>query len=215
VPKLSPEELQSRLRFDWNITQRMNTPLVQIQGFKSLSDLKRRKDSITKERDSHQASAYLVEYRLRSLVGEGIFHDQFQVSIDLLTGGNYPFSVPACFVTSHPIPWSPHFLPRNGAICLGELWTQARGAMTLGHLVVHICKLLNFDEPDREPSYGGWNAAAVNYWRTVLNRLPITKGLVYPTLPTEVTHAIEVPHKPLFRPATSTAARSHFRPGRR
>src|SRR5262249_47522355 len=129
-----------------------------------------------------------------------------------------PFSEPACFVTSRPIPWSPHFLPSSGAICLGELWGQARGAMTLGHLIVHLCKLLNFDEPDREPSYGGWNAAAVNYWRTVLRRRPVTEGLAYPTLPAEVPHAVELPQKPLFRPAAaagSPAARPLFLPRRR
>jgi hypothetical protein len=205
------------LRFDWAIVQKMNSPLVLIQAFKSLAELGRRKDHIVKKEDSHRASAYLVEYRVRSLVGEGVFHDHFEVSIDPLAGGNYPYSQPACFVTSQPVPWSPHFLKRTGAICLGELWTQARGAMTLGHLIVHICKLLNFDEPDREPSYGGWNAAAVKYWRRVLNRQPITQGLVYPTLPADITHAIEVPSKRLFQPAPAAVlipARPHFRPAR-
>jgi len=218
VPKLSLEQLQSRLRFDWAIARKMNGPLVLFQAFKSLADLGRRKDPVVKEEDGHRARAYSVEYRVRSLVGEGEFHDRFHVSFDLLNGGDYPFTEPACFVTSTPIPWSPHFLPRTGAICLGELWTQARGAMTLGHLVIHVAKLLNFDEEDRESSYGGWNPAAVKYWRKVLNRQPITKGLVYPTLPAEVTHAIEIPHKPLFQPAAAagfTAAQPHFRPARR
>src|SRR5262249_40258491 len=146
---------------------------------------------VVREQDAHRACAYLVEYQVRSLVGAGQFHDRFQISIDLLVGGDYPFSQPACFVTSKPIPWSPHFFSKNGAICLGELWTQERGSMTLGHLIIHICKLLNFDEPDREPSYIGWNAAAVNYWRTVLHCQPIDKELVYPTLPASVTHGIE------------------------
>ncbi len=218
MPKLNPEQLQSRLRFDWTIARQMNGPLVTIRAFKSLADLGRRKNPVVKEQDGPRACAYLVEYRVRSLVGEGVFHDRFEVSIDLMAGGSYPYSEPACFVTSEPIPWSPHFLPGEGAICLGELWAQARGAMMLGHLVVHIARLLNFDEPDREPSYGGWNAAAVNYWRRVLNRQPITKGLVYPTLPAEVIHEVEVPDKPLFRPAAATAfgaARPHFRPAMR
>jgi hypothetical protein len=97
------------------------------------------------------------------------------------------------------------------------MWSQARGEITLGHLIVHICKLLNFDEPDREPSYGGWNADAVRYWRKELGRQPITKGLVYPTLPAEVTHAVTIPCKPLFRPAAAAivAVQPHFRPVRR
>jgi hypothetical protein len=215
VPKLKADQLQSRLRFDWTVTRNMNSPLVQIQAYKSVADLGRRQHPIVNEEDAHRACAYLVEYRVRSLVAEGVFHDRFEVAIDLLAGGNYPFTEPACFVTSRPVPWSPHFQARSGAICLGALWTQARGAMTLGHLIVHIAKLLNFDEPDREPSYGGWNAAAVRYWRQVLHRQPVTKDLVYPTLPAEVTHAIEVPEQPVFRPAPAagfSVARPHFRP---
>ncbi len=218
MPKLNPQELQSRLLFDWTIATKMASPLVHIEAFRGVADLSRGKNAIVKQQDGPQACAYLVEYRIRSLIGEGIFHNRFQVTIDLLSGGNYPFSEPACYVTSQPIPWSPHFLAGQGSICLGELWAQSRGAMTVGHLIVHICKLLNFDEPDRGPSYSGWNAAAVQYWRTVLKRQPIEKGLIYPTLPAEVTHAIEVPQKPVFRAAAAAPGapvRSHFRAARR
>src|SRR5262245_15186912 len=97
VSKLNPEQLQSRLRFDWAIIQSKNGTLVEIQEFKSLADLGHRKNPVVKEKDAHRACAYAVEYRVRSLVGEGVFHDRFQVSIDLLAGGNYPFSEPACF----------------------------------------------------------------------------------------------------------------------
>jgi hypothetical protein len=217
VSKLTPEELNSRLRFDWNIAQKMKSPLVSVQAFKNMTVLRRRKHLIMNQEQAHLASAYLVEYRIRSLVGEGKFHDRFEVSIDVLGGENYPYSPPACCVTSRPVPWSPHFLSANGAICLGDLWSQARGAMTLGHLIVHIAKLLNFDEPDREPSYGGWNPAAVTYWRKVMKRMPVTKALAYPTLPAEVTHAIEIPRKPLFQPtsvAGFTPTNPQFRPGR-
>jgi hypothetical protein len=218
VRKLNPEQLQHRLRFDFRTTQKVDSPLVRIQAFKSLADLRGPKNPILTERDGHRACAYLVEYRVRSLVGENEFHDRFLVSHDFLAGGNYPYSEPACCVISQPIPWSPHFLPGRAAICLGTLWTQAGGRMPFGQLIIHICKLLNFDEPDREPSDGGWNAAAVRYWRKVLHRQPITPGLAYPTLPADVTHGIEVPRKPLFQPASAagrTAPHPLFRPARR
>jgi hypothetical protein len=158
-------------------------------------------------------------YRIRSLIESGRFHDRFDVSMDLLAGGDYPYSQPTCFVVSQPVPWSPHFLAGNGAICLGELWTQAHGGITLGHLIVHVAKLLNFDEPDREPSYGGWNAAAVRYWRQVMKRQPVTKGLSYPLLPPEITHGMGTHAKTLFRPAAaaepSASAPTLFRPVRR
>jgi hypothetical protein len=215
MPKLDPKQLQSRLRFDWTIAQKMNGPIVSVQAFKGLGDLSGRKDPIVKEEAAHRACVYSIEYQVRSLVGEAKYHDRFEISVDLLSGGNYPYSQPGCFVTSKPVPWSPHFSPHSGAICLGELWTEAVGTMTLGHLIVHLARLLNFDEPDREPSYGGWNPEATKYWRTVLKCQPITPGLVYPTLPAEVTHGIEILHKPLFRPAAAAGVRalqSHFRP---
>ena len=207
MPKLNPEELQSRLRFDWRIAQGITSPLLAIQAFKSMPDLNRRKNPISGLQDAHRAVSYLVEYRIRSLVGKGKFHQRFDVSIDLLAGGNYPYSEPQCFVISQPIPWSPHFLPSKGAICLGELWTSSRGSITLGHLILHIAKLLNFDEPDRESSYGGWNAEAVNYWRQVMKRQPVTPGLVYPALPPELTHGLKSDiGRVLFRATTVAAA---------
>ena len=219
MSKLSPEELASRLRFDWSITQQMKSALVKTQAFQNMTDLARRRNPIVNPIESHKAAAYLVEYRIRSLIGPGQFRDRFDVSMDLLAGGNYPYTQPACFVISQPVPWSPHFLLGNGTICLGELWTQAHGAITAGHLIIHVAKLLNFDEPDREPSYGGWNAKAVKYWRHVMKHQPITKGLAYPILPPEITHRVNANAKPLFRPATPAApfapTKTLFRPAGR
>jgi hypothetical protein len=215
MAKLTPEELRSRLRFDWNIMQQMKSPLVTTRAFGSMSDLASGSRPILNAEDSHKAVAYLVEYHIRSLIGPAKFHDRFDVSMDLMAGGNYPFSQPACFVVSKPVPWSPHFLTGNGAVCLGELWTAACGDITAAHLVIHIAKLLNFDEPDREPSYGGWNAKAVHYWRHVMKRQPITAGLPYPVVPPEFTHGLSPNSKPLFRPAAAavfTPSKSLFRP---
>lgn len=219
MPKLSPEELNSRLRFDWNIVQRMKSPLATIAAFKSMNDLKASKHPITDAAEAHRAIAYLVEYRIKSLVDAGRFHDRFDVSIDLMAGGNYPYSEPACFVISRPVPWSPHFLPSAGSICLGELWSAAAGNITLGHLIIHIAKLLNSDEADREPGYSGWNAQAVQYWRHVMKRQPVTPGLQYPVVPPQITHGVTAETKPLFCPASAAApsfapAPSLFRPAR-
>ena len=216
MSKLTPDQRNSRLRLDWNIASRMNGPLAAIQAFRSMADLAGRKHPIQSPEDSHKAVAYLVEYHIRSLIGAAKFHDRFDISMDLMAGGNYPFSDPACFVVSRPIPWSPHFLTGNGSVCLGELWTAARGNITLGHLIIHVAKLLNFDEPDREPSYGGWNAKAMAYWRHVMKRQPVTNGLSYPVIPPEFTHGVTQTSTPLFRPAAVATpfapARTLFRP---
>jgi hypothetical protein len=204
MPKLSPEQLNSRLRLDWNIMQQINSPLVTIQAFRNMSDLMGRNRPVLDAVEAHKAVAYLVEYHIKSLIGPDRFHDRFDVSMDLLAGGDYPYTAPACFVISRPVPWSPHFFPSNGAICLGELWTAAGGNILLAHLLVHVAKLLNFDEPDREPSYGGWNAEAVQYWRKKMNRQPVTPGLAYPVIPPEFTHGLTADSKPLFRPVSGT-----------
>jgi hypothetical protein len=57
-------------------------------------------------------------------------------------------------------------------------------------VVLHVAKLLNWDEP-LESLYGGWNPAAVAWWKRHLNSQPITPGLKYPALPLEITHGTE------------------------
>ena len=63
------------------------------------------------------------------------------------------------------------------------MWKDSRGKMLFGELVVHVAKLLNFDEIPRSENYGGFNPAAAEYWRTKLGRQPITRNLPYPPLP--------------------------------
>ncbi|MGB8294690.1 MAG: hypothetical protein WCG85_04620 [Polyangia bacterium] len=111
------------------------------------------------------------------------------MKLDLLAGGNYPFSDPAAICLGAPLPWSPHFHPSSGTVCLGDAWRSAQGRMLAGQIVVHIMRLLNFDEPDQE-RYGGWNPPAVRYWRSILGTRPLHPDLQYPVLPAEVTHAL-------------------------
>jgi hypothetical protein len=117
-----------------------------------------------------------------------------------LAEGNYPFSKPASWVISKPIPWSPHF--KYGApICIGTIWSQS-GSTLLGHLLKHIAKLLNFDEVARGGGYVGWNGQATRFWKKELNEQPITPGLTYPSLPTDRTHGVKhtTTTPGLFRP---------------
>jgi hypothetical protein len=76
--------------------------------------------------------------------------------------------------------------------------------MLAAQLVVHVMRLFNCDEPDRE-HYGGWNPAAVQYWRTVLGTRPLNPDLRYPVLPAEVTHAVD-DDSSAFRPAGEGSA---------
>jgi hypothetical protein len=81
------------------------------------------------------------------------------------------------------MPWTPHF-SRNRPICTDEeIWLAAKGRLLLGHWLVHVAKLLNFDEIPRTENYGGYNPDAAAYWRAKLNRQPLTPDFPYPVLP--------------------------------
>ena len=56
----------------------------------------------------------------------------------------------------------------------------------------------------RGSGYRGWNGAAVDYWQRELKEQPITPGLTYPMLPTEITHGRQQASHTLFRPVTAS-----------
>jgi hypothetical protein len=138
---------------------------------------------------AHLARHYRVEYRIKTLSGPDRYHDWTLVHIDLLANGNYPYSMPACWVLSDPMPWSPHF-KKGQPICIGRGWSVAQGRMLLGQLLIHIAMLLNFDEA-REKVDVGWNREAAEFWEKKLKMQPITPDLVYPRLPLEKTHGVQ------------------------
>jgi hypothetical protein len=110
-------------------------------------------------------------------------------------------------VISDKVPWSPHFR-KNLPVCAGEIWTESRGTMILGHLLIHVAKLLNFDELLRTADYNGYNPEAAYYWRTKLNMQPINPGLLYPVLP----DIASPPMSDLFSPPLRSLVNSIFKP---
>ena len=203
MAKLSAQQLSSRLKFDFRIATTMNCSTLQVEAYASAANLNDRKKRLSTRNNTGRASHYRLDYRIKSLVARDKFHNQFTVLVDLLAGGNYPFSEPKCQVISTPIPWSPHFT-KGAPICIGESWQQQNGRATIGHLMIHIAKLLNFDEPPREATYRGWNGAAVDYWRDVLKYRPITPGLAYPNI-----------DRKILDPGQVKSPQATFRPVRR
>lgn len=184
---LGPDDLRSRLQFDFQVVSQMHSPLMRVAAYRNIDDLRKRRNVITSEDEGHLATHYFVDYHIRTLVGRDLFSDHTSVHIDLHANNNYPFSEPGCYVVESRMPWSPHFL-KGRPICLGEIWQQAQGTMLLGQLLVHIAKLLNFDEVARGGGYVGYNGEAIEYWKRVLGYQPITKNLPYPELPTDLVH---------------------------
>jgi len=147
------------------------------------------------------ARYYQVRYMMRSLIGPGRYHDQFIIGIDLNVP-DYPQELPPCRALSKPWPWLPRVSKESGNICVGKKGQfDSRQQFTLAHLILHIARLLNIDEP--VPSDRGLCPEATAYWERQLNLQPITKNLDYPALPTHLLYPELVaapPQKPMFRP---------------
>ncbi|HEX8597041.1 MAG TPA: hypothetical protein VF952_00810 [Chloroflexia bacterium] len=204
--RLTYEEQLGRLRMDYRVASELNNAAVSVEAYRSPEDLKQRQNPITDEADGHLAAHYLVHYHIKTLAGVGEFSSLTVVHYDLLANGNYPYSVPGCWVISEPMPWSPHF--RVGApVCVGEIWEEAKGKILLGHLILHVARLLNFDEVARGGGYVGWNAEAIHYWREQLQLQPITPSLVLPPMPLDKTHGLTFSKAmPGFKAKGSTAS---------
>jgi hypothetical protein len=191
MARLSPAELRTRLALDYRVIRGTRPEcLGQVRPFVSHEALVAGTEATQSEGEAGRVEFYTVAYRFPVLIGAGRTTPKVTVMFDLLAGGNYPFGVPAATCVGAPFPWSPHFHPTSGAVCLGGCWREAHGRMLAGQLVVHVARLLNFDEPDRE-GYGGWNPPAVQYWRSVLGTRPLHPNLRYPILPADVTHAVD------------------------
>lgn len=189
---LTRADLRSRFAFDHEVMRGMSADgLGAVRAFTSYQNARSGHEASIADGEAGRVVLYVVEYRFRHLVGPGRTAESAVAVFDLASGGNYPFSRPAVSFVEQPLPWSPHVHPTSGAVCLGDGWQRARGRMLAAQLVVHVMRLINFDEPDRGPGYEGWNGAAIRYWRRELRGRPFLPNLVYPRLPAGLTHACD------------------------
>lgn len=184
MDSLTADELRSRLSFDYQTVMLMSCPLMMVEPYRNLDDLLARRNMIASPDDGHLAVHYRVKYNLKTLVGPGRYSNSTTVRFDLFADNNYPESEPPCLVIESELPWSPHF-DENRAVCTGRIWEEADGRMLLGELMVHVAKLLNFDEPPLDTIDYGYQPDAARYWVNELHRQPIAK-VVYPHLPQRV-----------------------------
>lgn len=180
MERLTADELRSRLSFDYQTVMLMSCPLMEVEAYRNLDDLETQHHKITSPEEGHLAVHYRVKYNLKTLVGPGRYSNSTTVRFDLFADNNYPESEPLSCVFKSELPWSPHFHPE--LICTGDIWEEADGNMLLGELMVHVAKLLNFDEPPSQSIEYGYQPDAARYWVNELGRQPISK-LVYPQLP--------------------------------
>jgi hypothetical protein len=199
MAKLTQQELRKRLAFDYDVAMDMRCPVMNLSAHHTATQARKGENAILDPTWAHLARHYRVGYRIKTLIGPDRYHDWTLIHFDLLANGNYPYSRPACWVLSEPMPWSPHFM-KGEPICIGGSWSAAQGTMLFGQLLAHIARLLNFDEV-REKSDTGWNREAAQFWEKKLKLQPITPNLVYPRLPVEKTHGVQPspPRKGGFR----------------
>lgn len=179
---LTPAELQSRLELDRSQLQALSedtTAPVTITGHRSLPDAAASRGIVGA--DEPPPSVYRVVYAVPTLRGPGQVHrGDTVVTVDLLANGNYPYTPPVARVTGSPAPWTPHFHARY-PICIGGGAWLPTGRRTAVDLVIHIGRLLNFDEPKPPPSYSGYNGEAIAWWAQQGYR-SLDPGLVWPVL---------------------------------
>ncbi|MFH1023510.1 MAG: hypothetical protein V1809_08975 [Planctomycetota bacterium] len=202
MPRLNPQELKLRLTYDYRVAKATKSDCFTIHAYRTQRDALAGRREIVDSADEHEAEHYMVLFSIKSMVARGKYHDKFAAHFHLLAGGNYPYSAPS--VNIHPAFWSPH-CDSGGWVCANDdVWTQSRGKILFIHWVIHVAHLLNFHERDTHgPRYMGFNPDAITYWRREMKCQPITPGLVYAILPTELTHGIESASEMVFEPSAA------------
>ena len=186
MPRLSAKELDSRLRFEHEVAMKLRAPWLAIGAYRNAVESAEPKNAIPAGADGFAARVYAVAYRFQTLTGAGTYVSETVMVFDLLAGGNYPLTAPLVSVCSRPLPWGRHI--GAGFVCLGPAWEEAKGGMLLAHLVVHVARLLNYDEPFVDQAH--MNGSAHAYWRDKLHRRPLNPSLTYPVMPSDVTHGV-------------------------
>jgi len=178
---LTPAERAQRLRLDQRLLAALDAadcPL-HVSGHRSAEDVRAARDPVPPG-DPSPPSHYRVVYDFDTLRGPGERHRPTVVHVAPLASGGYPVTPPSAWVVSDVIPWTPHFAA-NVPICHGgHMWIANRTQLV--DYVIHIGKLLNFDEPPPTPGYHGYNGAAVAYWRDRMELQPLDPGLRFPTI---------------------------------
>lgn len=176
------EELANRLRFDHRILTDMRCPTFAFESYRTSWDLDRRSGAIDAGGETGEARKYRFILRVPTLISPTEWAPETEIGVDVDVN-DYPGRPPNTFVLSPHIPWSPHF-KRGSPVCIGpEFWEGRRGHVVLGDLVIHLQRLLNWDEKGRGPGYQGWNRDAIRHHNSVLGGRPLDDSVVYARLP--------------------------------
>lgn len=176
------KELAERLRFDYRILADMRCPTFDFMAYRTIWDLNNGTKAITSTDAGAEARKYRFVLRVPTLISATQTAPVTEMNVDLEVA-DYPEQEPTVYVVSRHTPWSPHFKP-NAPVCIGhEAWGARSGHVVLGELVVHLQRLLNWDERGRGGGYVGYNEAAIRHHREQLHGKPLNADIVYAQLP--------------------------------
>ena len=181
MKRLSNQDLASRREFDWRVVRKMSSRRYTFTAHRTPQDATEGRCQINNKREARFALHYRARYNIRTLVGPGEYSPYTIIRVDV-SHTDYPFGEPIGWVVedgSSKLPYSPHFA-RGLPICNGSIW-RSDGHFLLGHYLIHVARLLNWDEELR-PEYEGYNAAAVSWWRENIGQ-PLDAEPAYPALP--------------------------------
>jgi hypothetical protein len=195
----TPAELAQRRVFDYRVLRDMQCAALHTEAYATTTDLARRQNPIVSEDAASRATKYRFLFRVPTLIGPGQFSSETEIGVDTEVV-DYPLKPPNTWIISNHVPWSPHF-KKGAPVCLGEeLWEARQGHITLGHLAIHIARLLNWDEKGRGPGYVGWNGEAIAYHKQYYQGRPLNPNFVYPALPGWLTGEVDEPEFEVIRP---------------
>jgi hypothetical protein len=224
VARYTPAQLNQRLRLDEATMALVNVDPapVHVTAHRTAADAWAGSNAIEPGTTEAPPEHYRVVYDFPTLRAKDRYHRPTIVHFDLLGNGadGYPFKEPICRVIGEVVPWTPHF-HRTFPICIGSGW-RADGKTPAVDLLVHIQKLLNFDEPEPAPGYDGWNAEAIRWWTREQGCRPLDPNLRYPVIdpnraegrggPRFGRASDRGPDRFAARPHAGTQARARFTP---
>ncbi|HEV3046680.1 MAG TPA: hypothetical protein VGY13_04905 [Solirubrobacteraceae bacterium] len=178
---LTPAERLDRQRADHRMLGALDaSPApIYVTGHRSADDARNGRNPVSVG-DRTPPSHYRVVYDFDTLRGPGQRHRPTVVHVAPLASNAYPATAPSAWVIGEVVPWTPHFA-RNRPICHGtHVWKPNRTQLV--DYVIHIGKLLNFDEPPPTSSYDGYNNEAIRYWKSHMGLRPLNAKLRLPNI---------------------------------
>lgn len=183
---LTSAQLRSRRRFEYDVLRAMTGEVVQSTAHADPRAMASGRDPIIDPQHALFATCYVVTLHVPTLVGPTATRRSTTIAINARVP-DYPFAPPLVWAVHRPVPWNPHFHPDTGVFCIADAWDRERGTTLLGDVIVHLARLLNWDEQRQDRTYVGWNApAAQQYWQQ--RAQPLNRHQPLPRLPRELLH---------------------------